>query len=144
MDAERKPVGAPVVVSGRVEELRLFEAGERALAHAWSQYAHAVAASAYWLELADRHRAFAEALAARVVALGGDPRIDPDDQWISGPTTELATLVRAEEAAMRTYVDHLIDLDPASQQVARCIVEAHERIVTELTGVRPVPELLEL
>ena len=137
MEAEGKPEGARWVVTVRTEELRLFEACERALAGAYAEYARAAVGGARFLHVVDRHRRHAERLAARIAQLGGDPRVEPDDLWIMGPTDELATLVLAEHQAERTYRDHLLDFDPESMMMVRDqILPEHERTLEELTGER--------
>lgn len=130
--------GARVVVSGRVAELRRFEACERALAQAHADYTRAAAGGARFFHLVERHRRHAALLAARIVALGGRPRVEPDDAWIAGPTDQLGTLVFAEHQALRAYRDHLLDFDPESMMLVRQqILPDHERTLDELTGERP-------
>jgi hypothetical protein len=143
--SEGKVEGAPVVVSGRIEELRRFEAGERALVRAWGEHVRCVAGGTRFQSIVERHRRHAELLAERIAALGGNPRIDPDDQWIVGPVTALSTLVWAEARAQRAFHDHLIDLDPGSMALVRDVVlPEHEDIVEALTGERrPMLEGME-
>lgn len=134
---ERKAEGAPMVVSGRIEELRRFEAGERALVRAWSEHLRGVVGGGRFQFICERHRRHAELMAARIVALGGSPKVDPDDQWILGPPGELATLVWAEEEAQRAFHDHLIDFDPETLATLRDqILPEQEDIVQMLTGER--------
>jgi hypothetical protein len=132
---ERKIEGAPDLVLGRIEELRRLEAGERALADALGDYARAAKGGGQLLHLADRHRQIAAQLAVRIVALGGQPAVDPDDQWILGPTHELRTIRYAEESALRTYHDHLADFDPETMALVRDrILVEHEDTLALLTG----------
>ena len=137
METEEKPEGARMVVAGRVEELRLFEACERALARAYAEHARQAVGGARFFYLTERRRRDAELLAARILELGGDARVEPDDLWIMGPTDELGTLLFAEHQAVRTYRDHLLDLDPESMMLVRDhILPHHERTLEELTGER--------
>jgi hypothetical protein len=137
VEHEGKFEGSPMVVSGRVEELRHLEAGERALADAWTEYANGIEGGNRYLNIAEGHRRHAALLATRIVDMGGRPEIEPDDQWILGPTDELATLVLAEQAAQRTYHDHLLDFDPVTMRLVRDrILPDHEDAVELLTGER--------
>ena len=141
MNEERKGEGSRELVAGRVEELRKLEAAERALAEAVLVYARSAAGGGQLLHLAERHSEMAKLLAHRIEALGGKPDIDSDDLWIIGPAHELETIVFAEEAAQRTYHDHLIDLDAETARLVRTrILPAHEDTLAALTGARTAPE----
>ena len=142
MNEEGKGEGSRELVAGRIEELRRLEASERALAEAICVYARSAAGGGQLLHLAERHYELATLLARRIEALGGAPDVEPDDLWIIGPPGELATIVYAEEAAQRTYHDHLLDLDPETIALVReHILPAHEDTLAALTGVRTVEEL---
>ncbi|HEX6836230.1 MAG TPA: hypothetical protein VF334_06630 [Polyangia bacterium] len=94
------------------------------------------------LHLAERHFELAALLGRRITALGGRPEVEPDDQWIIGPPEEFDTIVYAEQAAVRTYHDHLLDLDPETMLLVRDrILPAHEDTLEALTGERSVEEL---
>ena len=135
MDAQRKGEGPPGLVAGRLEELRRLEAAERALADAFCSYARSAEGGSRLLHLSERHREVAEQLAARIVALGGQPDVDPDDQWIIGPADRLDTILYAEQAAQRTYHDHLLDMDPETMALIRDqVLPAHESTLEVLTG----------
>ncbi|MCU1281945.1 MAG: hypothetical protein JWM53_5491 [bacterium] len=122
---------------GRIEELRRLEAAERALAIAFLAYTRAAVGGAQLLHLASRHEDCAALLAERIVALGGTTDVDPDDQWIIGPPEHLATIVYAEQAAQRTYHDHLLDMDPETMRMVRDrILPQHEDTLELLTGER--------
>ncbi|HEX8953984.1 MAG TPA: hypothetical protein VF997_23550 [Polyangia bacterium] len=89
------------------------------------------------MHLAERHREIAALLGARIVALGGQPDSEPDDAWIIGRPDELETIVYAEQAAQRTYHDHLLDLDPETMLLVRDrVLPAHEDTLEALTGER--------
>jgi hypothetical protein len=93
------------------------------------------------LHLAERHRRIAALLAERIVALGGVPDVDPDDQWILGPTHEYRTIRYAEESALRTYHDHLPDFDPETMRLVRDrILVEHEDTLALLTGERGISQ----
>src|SRR5437868_3813033 len=110
----------PGLVAGRLEELKRLEAAERALADAFVDFARSAESGGRLLYLAERHRQIAALLLAeRIVALGGQPDLDADDAWIIGRTDELDTIVYAEQAAQRTYHDHLVDFDPETMQLVR-------------------------
>src|SRR6478609_7722511 len=109
----------PGLVAGRIEELRRLEAAERALADAFVAFARSSEGGARLLHLAERRWRLAERLAERIVALGGEPQVDPDDIWIIGKPDELATIIYAEQSAQRTYHDHLLDLDPETMALVR-------------------------
>lgn len=142
MYEERKDEGAREVVAGRVAELRKLEASERALADALCAFARSAAGGGQLLHLAERHFELAALLVKRIVALGGRPEVDPDDLWIIGRPEELDTIVYAEKAAVRTYHDHLLDLDPETMLLVRDrILPAHEDTLEALTGERSVGEL---
>jgi hypothetical protein len=139
---ERKDEGAREVDAGRVAELRKLEASERALADALCAYARSAAGGGQMLHLAERHFGLAELLAQRIVALGGRAEVDADDLWIIGPPEELDTIVYAEQAAVRAYHDHLLDLDPETMLLVRDrILPAHEDTLEALTGERSAEEL---
>jgi hypothetical protein len=124
-----------MVVTGRVEELRHLEACERALADAFTEYANSIRGGTRYLNVAENLRRHAVLVATRIIELGGRPEIEPDDQWILGPTDELGTLVLAEEMAQRTYHDHLLDFDPITMQLVRDrILPDHEAALELLTG----------
>lgn len=134
---ERKREVPRGVVTGRIEELRRLEAAERALADAFCAYARAAEGGSRLLHLTERHRAIATRLADRIVALGGRPAVQPDDQWLIGAPDELETIVYAEQAAQRTYHDHLLDMDPETMVLVRDhILPAHESTLELLTGER--------
>lgn len=142
LNEERKGEGAREVVAGRVAELRKLEAAERALADALCAFARSAAGGGQMLHLAERHFELAALLGQRIVALGGKPEADPDDQWIIGRPEELDTIVYAEQAAVRTYHDHLLDLDPETMHLVRDrILPAHEDTLEALTGERSVEGL---
>jgi hypothetical protein len=123
-----------MVVAGRIAELRRLEACERGLADAYAVYGRR-ARDPRWVTLRERHLAHAAILALRVRELGGAPAGDSDDEWIMGTARELSTIVFAEHAALRTYHDHLLDLDPESMTLVReRILPSHERTLGELTG----------
>jgi hypothetical protein len=137
LSAERKGEGMPGLAAGRIEELRRLEAAERALADAFVAYARAAEGGGRLLHLSERHRRSAELLAGRIVALGGQPDIEPDDIWIIGPPDKLETIVYAEQAAQRTYHDHLLDMDPETMALVRDrILPEHEDTLALLTGER--------
>lgn len=142
MYEDGKDEGAREVVVGRVAELRKLEAAERALADALCAYARAAPGGGQVLHLSERHVGLAALLAKRIAALGGEPQSDADDQWIIGPPEKLATIVFAEEAAIRTYHDHLLDLDPETMLLVRDrILPAHADALEALTGARSVEDL---
>lgn len=144
MDEERKARGAPDLVAGRVEELRRLEAAERALADALLAYARAADGGGQLLHLGERHVLIARLLADRIVSLGGEPRVEPDDQWLIGAPEARETIVFAEQAAQRTYHDHLLDMDPETMVLIRDrVLPAHEATLQALTGER-TPEDLAL
>src|SRR5262249_2527393 len=123
-----------MVVPGRIVELGRLQACERGLADAYAAYGQHVD-DPRWYTLRERHLAHAAILALRIRELGGEPSEDSDDEWIMGPARELATIVLAEHLALRTYHDHLLDLDPESVTLVReRIMPAHERTLAELTG----------
>ncbi len=135
MYGERKDEGAPEVVVGRVAELRKLEAAERALADALCAYARSAPGGGQMLHLAERHWQLAGLLGERVQALGGAPEVDPDDQWLIGRPEELETILFAEQAALRTFHDHLIDLDPETMVLVRDrVLPTHEETLAALTG----------
>jgi hypothetical protein len=144
LDEERKARGAPDLAAGRVEELRRLEAAERALADALLTYARAAPGGGQLLHLGERHVQIAKLLADRIVSLGGSPRVDADDQWLIGPPQARETIVFAEQAAQRTYHDHLLDMDPDTMVLIRDrVLPAHEATLQALTGER-TPEDLAL
>jgi len=127
----------PEVVAGRIEELRRLEASERALSDAFVAYARSAEGGARLLHLSERHRNLSTLLAQRIVALGGQPDVEPDGAWIIGEPGELRTILYAEQAAQRTYHDHLIDMDPETQALVReRILPEHEDTLEALTGER--------
>lgn len=135
MNEDWKAEGAHGVVTGRLEELRRLEAAERALADAFVAYARAAEGGSQLLHLSERHRQIAQLLADRIVALGGSPDVYPDDQWLIGAPEKLETIVYAEQAAQRTYHDHLLDMDPDTQKIVRDhVLPAHESTLELLTG----------
>jgi hypothetical protein len=137
LNKERKGEGPPELVAGRVEELRRLEASERALAEALVAYARQAEGGGRVLHLAERHRQIGELLAARIVALGGAPDVDPDDNWIIGAPEKIETIIYAEQAAQRTYHDHLVDLDTETMRLVRDrILPEHEDTLELLTGER--------
>jgi hypothetical protein len=137
LSAEGKGEGMPGLAAGRIEELRRLEASERALAEAFVAYARAAEGGGRLLHLSERHRHISELLAQRIVALGGQPDVDPDDIWIIGDPGELRTILYAEKAAQRTYHDHLLDMDPETQALVReRILPDHEDTLEVLTGER--------
>src|SRR5437773_5112564 len=119
LDAERKGEGSPTVARGRLEELKLFEAGERALAAAFVEHARDAGAVARFLRLGERHRQHAQLLGERIAVLGGTPLAQPDDFWILGDVADAAALAAAEENALHTYHDHLLDFDPETTRLIR-------------------------
>lgn len=137
VESERKPDAAFAAVRGRVEELRRLEACERALGDAYLARCGRAGGGARWRTLADRHRGHSERLAARIVELGGRPLADVDDQWIVRGRDPLTALLEAEQAALRTYHDHLLDFDPQTMRLVRDrILAEHEETLAELTGER--------
>ena len=137
MGVERKDEGMPGLVAGRIEELKRLEAAERALADAFVSFARGAERGGRLLYLAERHRQIAALLAARVVALGGEPDLYADDAWIIGPTDRLDTIIYAEQAAQRTYHDHLLDFDPETMKLVRDrVLPDHEDTLELLTGER--------
>jgi hypothetical protein len=126
-----------MVVTGRIVELQRLQACERGLAEAYTTFARSLSGGTRWLELAARHREHAERIGLRIIALGGAPSDWSDDEWLMGPADRLSTLVYAEHMALRTYHDHLLDLDAASLGMVReHILPEHERSLEELVGVR--------
>jgi hypothetical protein len=124
-----------MAVMGRIEELRRLEACERGLADAYATYGEMARRDRRWVSLRERHLGHAAMLALRIRELGGEPNDNSDDEWILGSPRELATMVFAEHAALRTYHDHLLDLDPESLAMVReRILPAHERTLAELAG----------
>jgi len=112
---------------GRIAELRRLEAAERGLARAILEFGRASGRDGNLFRAVERHRRISEMLAARVTALGGQIDVDPDDQWIVGPTDRIETILYAEHSAQRTYHDHLLDLDPETLRLVReRILPAHE------------------
>jgi len=90
-----------------------------------------------WVSLRERHLGHAALLALRIRELGGEPRDDGDDEWILGPTHVLSTLIRAEQAAYRTYHDHLSDFDATTLALVReRILPSHELTLAQLVGER--------
>jgi hypothetical protein len=139
---ERKDEGAQELVAGRLEELKRLEASERGLAEAIGAHAQAAEGGGRILYLAERHRRLAALKAERIVALGGRPDPDPDDLWIIGPTRSLTTLIYAEQAALRTYHDHLLDFEGETMRLVRDrIIPAHEDTLALLTGEEDRVEL---
>lgn len=139
---EGKGEGAPEVVAGRVAELRKLEASERALADALCVYARSAPGGGQLLHLAERHRDMASLLGERVTALGGAPETDADDLWLIGKPEELETILFAEQAALRTFHDHLIDLDPETMRLVRDrVLPTHEQTLEALTGERNPDEI---
>ncbi len=137
MDEERKDEGSPELVAGRTEELRRLEACERALAEALTAYARCCEGGAGLLHWADRHREAAALLADRITAMGGNVAVDADEAWIMGDPRELKTILYAEQAALRTFHDHLLDMDPETMRLVRDrILPAHEDVLAALTGER--------
>ena len=137
MTAERKGEGMPGLVAGRIEELRRLEASERALAGAFVAYARTSEGGSRLLHLSERHREIAELLAARIDALGGESSVDADDLWIIGPPEKLETILYAEQAAQRTYHDHLLDMDPETRALVRGrILPDHEDTLEALASER--------
>lgn len=135
MTKQRKAEPAYVVGGGRIEELKGLEAGERALAEAWMQFACARADRWELRRVAELHRRHSVQLAWRIEALGGEPAYEPNDQWITNRPLTLQSLVAAEEQARLTYHDHLLDLDPESIELVRNrVLPEQERLVQELTG----------
>jgi hypothetical protein len=132
-----------MVVGGRIAELNRLAACERGLADAYAEYAAHTHGGSRWLELAERHNAHANILALRVRDMGGEPSDDSEDEWVIGDADDLSTLLYAEHKALRTYHDHLLDLDPESMTLIReRILPAHEQILAELVGERvPLTEL---
>jgi hypothetical protein len=125
--------GTTGLIAGRIEELRHLEAAERALTKAFAEYARAAGRDGRLLHLAEQHRRTVELLAERLTELGGEAYIEPDDQWIVGPTDRLDTIVFAEESARRTYHDHLLDLDPVTMRLVReRILPVHEETLAIL------------
>jgi hypothetical protein len=120
-------------VTGRIEELRRLEAAERGLERAVRDYARASGGEGELFALAERHRQMAELLATRLHELGGETVVEPDDQWIIGPTDRFDTILFAEHSAQRTYHDHLLDLDPETLRLVRDrILPAHEQTLAQL------------
>jgi hypothetical protein len=134
---ERNDQGARGLVAGRVEELRRLEASERGLAEAFVAFARTATGGGRMLHLAERHRSIAELLVERMAALGGEPDRYPDDLWIIGPTDEIETILYAEQTALRTYHDHLVDFDGDTLQLVRDrILPDHENTLELLTNWR--------
>jgi hypothetical protein len=128
-----------MVVSGRILELKRLQACERALGEAFTTFARERPGGARCLEFAVRHREHARLLGVRIAELGGSQASQDvsDDEWLMGPPDQLSTLVYAEHMALRTYHDHLQDLDPASLVLVReHILPGHERTLQELVGER--------
>ncbi|HEX4459833.1 MAG TPA: hypothetical protein VIA18_17765 [Polyangia bacterium] len=124
-----------MVGRGRIEELKRLEAGERALADAWRDYAQSAPERWAACSLSERHRQHALALAWRLMSLGDEPGFHIDDEWVSGPHDDLQTLLRAEQAARLTYHDHLGDFDPRTRDLIReRILPDQEALVAELSG----------
>ncbi len=124
-----------MVGRGRVEELKRLEAGERALADAWRDYAQSAPERWAACHMAERHRQHALTLAWRLLALDSEPNDSSDDEWINGPRGELQTLLDAEQAARLTYHDHLGDFDPRTCELIReRILPDHEALLAELVG----------
>jgi hypothetical protein len=137
---ERNGEGTRGLVAGRVEELKRLEASERGLAEAFVAFARAATGGGRMLHLAERHRSIAERLADRIVALGGQPDPYSDDLWIMGPTDEIETILYAEQAALRTYHDHLLDFDGDTMRLLRDrILPEHEETLALLTDWRDAP-----
>jgi hypothetical protein len=132
-----KVEGTPELAAGRVEELRRLEAAERALALAFTEFARASQGGARLLHFAERHRQHAALLAERIAALGGHTEVDPDDIWIIGKPTELATIAYAERTAQHTYHDHLLDFDAETRAlVLKRILPELGDALEALTGER--------
>lgn len=110
----------------RLEILRRFEMCERALADAYRKSAPLVGVHQGARErLALMHLQHAALLRRRLSALGGDPRIENDDAWVFGH--DLVALRISERESLRTYHDHLIEMDEATMTVMRDhIVRDHE------------------
>jgi hypothetical protein len=137
VDTERKDEGSQELAAGRIEELRRLEAAERALADALLTYARACEGGSKLLHFAERHREHSRLLAERIRAMGGPVDVDPDDAWIMGDPRDIKTISFAEQAALRTYHDHMIDMDPETQRLVRDrILPDHEDILEVLTGER--------
>ena len=134
MRAEGKSEGPPLVVQGRIEELRRLQASERALADAYRAAAGMIEGGRRLLAIAERHRISADELSERLVAIGGVPRSDGDDEWILGRPEQLSTLTYAERTAIATWHDHLLDLDEETKRlVLERVLPAHQRALDELT-----------
>jgi len=126
-----------MVVAGRIAELQRLAACERGLAEAYATYGLRGRRDLRWVALRERHLGHAAILAMRVRELGGEPTDDSDDEWIIGSPSDLSTIVFAEHAALRTYHDHLLDLDPESMTLVReRILPSHEQTLAELVGER--------
>jgi hypothetical protein len=120
---------------GRIVELQRLEACERGLADAYAEYGLAARGDTRWVSLRESHLGHAALLARRIRELGGEPKLDGDDEWILGSPRRLSTLVIAENTAQRTYHDHLTDLDPESLALVReRILPGHERSLAQLVG----------
>lgn len=133
MAGERKNEAVRGLAAGRIEEIRRLEAAERGLTKAFLEFARASGSDGRLLHLAEQHRRTAELLADRLAALGAKTDLEPDDQWIVGPSDRLDTILFAEESARRTYHDHLLDLDPETMRLVReRILPVHEETLALL------------
>jgi hypothetical protein len=98
----------------KVELLRRFEMGERALAEVYRRQG----GESRWLaRLHDEHAAL---LRARLSALDAAPRAGIDDQWLRGEGDEALRV--AEYVSLATYHDHLTNLDPESARIVREVI----------------------
>jgi hypothetical protein len=120
---------------GRIDELRRLEACERGLADAWAEFGLGARGDTRWIAVRQLHLGHAALLAGRIRELGAEPKQDGDDEWILGSPRNLSTLVIAENSAMRTYHDHLGDLDLETLALVRDrILPAQEQTLGQLVG----------
>jgi hypothetical protein len=111
---------------GRLMELSRLVMSERALARAYVRSSLKLGPVAR--AIAAAHRAHAELLEQRLLALGGqrpeeNAAIDqppPDDLWISSRDPDpVARLRTGEMTSMRVYQDHLLDFDVTTASLVR-------------------------
>lgn len=145
MRAEGKSEGPPKVVAGRIEELRRLQASERALAGAYRAAAAVLLGGPRLIAIAEGHRTSADELGERIAALGGEPHLGSDDEWILGRVDQWTTLTYAERTALATWHDHLLDLDGETVRLVReRILPRHERALAELIEeIAPLQHAME-
>jgi len=108
---------------------------------------HAQSVAAEFLEHAAEEQAHADSLAQRIVQLGGEPNLDPDQlsrhshaQYIEG--TDLVDMIREDLVAERIAIDsyaemvrYLGDDDPTTRRMLESILAAEEEHAEDLISL---------